>query len=105
MASVITSTLVFTFCSSSVVVLARYAEERDATVGGATIACQNLPHPPPATEPAPRRAARYAWALLLARLYAVFPLVCPRCGADMRIMIYHHLVKRERANTTLFAED
>ena len=34
------------------------------------------PHPP-ATEPAHRRAARYAWALLLARIYAVFPLVCP----------------------------
>ena len=24
-----------------------------------------------------RRAARYAWALLLARIYEVFPFVCP----------------------------
>jgi hypothetical protein len=40
----------------------------------------------PAAEPAPRRAARYAWALLLARIYEIFPLVCPRCGAEMRII-------------------
>ncbi len=33
-----------------------------------------------------RRAARYAWALLLARIYEVFPLLCPRCGGEMRII-------------------
>ena len=42
----------------------------------------------PAAEPAPRRAARYAWALLLARIYEVFPLVCPRCGGAMRIIAF-----------------
>ena len=47
-----------------------------------------IAHPPPATEPAPRRAARYAWALLLARIYEVFPLVCPICGAEMRIIAF-----------------
>jgi len=31
----------------------------------------------PAAEPAHRRAARYAWAMLLARIYEVFPLLCP----------------------------
>ena len=36
----------------------------------------------PAAEPAPRRAARYAWALLLARIYEVLPLVCPECASD-----------------------
>jgi hypothetical protein len=25
---------------------------------------------------------------LLARIYAVFPLVCPRCGAEMRIIAF-----------------
>lgn len=45
------------------------------------------PHPP-ATEPAHRRAARYAWALLLARIYEVFPLVCPHCGGAMRIIAF-----------------
>jgi len=33
-----------------------------------------LPPELPATEPAHRRAIRYAWALLLARIYEVFPL-------------------------------
>lgn len=42
----------------------------------------------PATEPAHRRAARYAWSLLLARIDEVFPLGCPRCGADMRIVAF-----------------
>jgi hypothetical protein len=40
----------------------------------------------PAAAPAQRRAARYAWAMLLARIYEVFPLRCPRGGAAMRII-------------------
>jgi len=44
------------------------------------------PNPQPAAEPAYRRAARYAWVLLLARIYEFFPLVCPRCGAEMQII-------------------
>jgi hypothetical protein len=39
-------------------------------------------------EPAHRKAARYVWALLLARIYEVFPLVCPKCGGDMRIIAF-----------------
>ncbi len=35
-----------------------------------------------------RRAARYAWALLLARIHDVFPLLCPRCGGEMRIIAF-----------------
>jgi len=46
------------------------------------------PSAPTADEPVHRRAARYAWALLLARIYELFPLVCPRCGADMRIVAF-----------------
>ena len=42
----------------------------------------------PAAEPAHRRAARYAWALLLARIFEVFPLVCPYCGGAMRIIAF-----------------
>ena len=42
----------------------------------------------PAAEPAHRRAARYAWALLLARIDEVFPLVCPNCGGAMRIIAF-----------------
>ena len=55
-----------------------------------------LPPEPPAAEPAHRRAARYAWALLLTRIYdrrkslwdEVFPLVCPNCGGTMRIIAF-----------------
>jgi hypothetical protein len=43
---------------------------------------------PPAAEPAHRRAARYTWALLLARICEVFPLVCPHCGGAMRIIAF-----------------
>ena len=35
-----------------------------------------------------RRAARYAWALLLARIDEVLPLLCPRCGGEMRIIAF-----------------
>jgi Putative transposase/Transposase zinc-binding domain len=45
-------------------------------------------NPEPAAEPAHRRAARYTWALLLARIYEVFPLVCPNCGGAMRIIAF-----------------
>ena len=41
-----------------------------------------------AEEPIHRRAARYAWALLLARIYEVFPLLCPKCGGEIRIIAF-----------------
>ena len=41
-----------------------------------------------AEEPFHRRAARYTWALLLARIYEVFPLLCPKCGSEMRIIAF-----------------
>ncbi len=40
------------------------------------------------TEPAHRQAARYVWALLLARIYEVLPLLCPNCGGEMRIIAF-----------------
>ena len=39
-------------------------------------------------ERATRSSARYLWAMLLARLYEVFPLLCPSCGAPMRIIAF-----------------
>ena len=39
-------------------------------------------------EPAHRKAARYAWALLPARIYEVLPLLCPKCGGEMRIIAF-----------------
>jgi len=43
---------------------------------------------PPADEPAHRRAARYAWAVLLARIDEVLPLRCPNGGGEMRIIAF-----------------
>ena len=40
-------------------------------------------------EDAPQRAAaRYLWAMLLARIYEVWPLTCSFCGAQMRIIAF-----------------
>jgi len=44
---------------------------------------------PPAAEPRDDpelRALRRRWADLIRRIYEVDPLVCPRCGAPMRII-------------------
>jgi len=41
--------------------------------------------PPPASGRSP---ARYLWVMLLARIYEAFPLTCPRCGAEMRIIAF-----------------
>jgi hypothetical protein len=35
-----------------------------------------------------RAAARSRWARLLARVFEVFPLTCPDCGGDMRILAF-----------------
>jgi len=72
-------------------VLAPNSPLRAAVTALAPLAAPTPPTPPPeppGTEPAHRRVARYAWALLLARIYAVFPLRCPRCGAEMRIVAF-----------------
>ncbi|MDX2503590.1 MAG: hypothetical protein QNL62_03820 [Gammaproteobacteria bacterium] len=29
---------------------------------------------------------RYLWAMLLARIYNLFPLICPDCGSEMRVI-------------------
>jgi hypothetical protein len=44
----------------------------------------------PRRAPAPnaRSPARYLWAMLLARLFESLPLVCPTCGADIRIIAF-----------------
>ena len=48
------------------------------------------PIPPDAVQAAPahRQAARYVWALLLARIYEVLPLLCPKCGGEMWIIAF-----------------
>jgi hypothetical protein len=46
------------------------------------------PLPTPAQPVQPKRAAHYLWAVLIARIYEVFPLVCPICGGQMRIIAF-----------------
>jgi hypothetical protein len=36
----------------------------------------------------PKRPAHYLWAVLIARIYEVFPLLCPLCGGQMRILAF-----------------
>ena len=67
------------------------AEEVNADAGTActAIACgdagSTTPPAPPA-KPKPRPSAHYLWAALMARIYEVFPLICPNCGGQMRII-------------------
>ncbi len=35
-----------------------------------------------------RSPARYLWATLIARLFEIFPLTCPDCGAEMKIIAF-----------------
>ena len=35
-----------------------------------------------------RQAARFVWAMLLARIYEVLPLICPKCGGTMKIIAF-----------------
>ena len=66
----------------------------------------------PATAPSPapmsagdraqhaeRSPARILWALLLARIYEVFPLQCPLCGAQMRLIAF--ITQAPAVNTIL----
>ena len=40
-------------------------------------------------EPAfPSRASRLAWAMLIARIYEVLPLVCPRCSNPLKVISF-----------------
>ena len=48
---------------------------------GAPGAGNPLPTQAEPTQPVPpKRPAHYLWAVLIARIYEVFPLVCPICG-------------------------
>ncbi len=47
------------------------------------------PQPPMEAEPArPASPSRIRWAVLIARIYQVLPLLCPACGGPMRIVSF-----------------
>ena len=41
-----------------------------------------------------RAAARSRWAALIKRVYEVDPLVCPKCGGEMRVIAF--IERRQR---------
>jgi hypothetical protein len=57
-------------------------------VADATGAPTEVGSPPATPVSRTRSPARYLWAMLLARLFESLPLVCPNCGADMRIIAF-----------------
>ena len=68
---------------------ARQAEP--ATTGEGAPAVVPLGHaisPTPEPAPAKRSKAHYLWAVLIARIYEVFPLLCPMCGGQMRLIAF-----------------
>ena len=44
--------------------------------------------PTPAPALPKRSPAHYLWAVLIARIYEVFPLLCPKCGGQMRLIAF-----------------
>ncbi len=60
------------------------------TAGGSGVGAVPQPQPPakPKPKPKPRTPSHYHWAALIARIYEVFPLLCPMCGGQMRIIAF-----------------
>ena len=62
------------------------AEPANMSVGAPGVVPQGNalpPTPEPAASPK-RSPAHYLWAVLIARIYQVFPLLCPLCGGQMQ---------------------
>lgn len=48
-----------------------------------------LPQPAqPEPVPPKRSPSHYLWAVLIARICEVFPLLCPMCGGRMRLIAF-----------------
>ena len=62
----------------------RKAEEKLDAHGSSEISQEPVPPPPE------RAALRHRWANLIRRAYEVDPLVCPRCGSEMRVVQLHY---------------
>jgi len=61
----------------------------DVTVDAMGVATVGVPgQSEPAQPMRPKRPAHYLWAVLIARIYEAFPLVCPICGGQMRIIAF-----------------
>jgi hypothetical protein len=81
----------------------RKVENKRETHDSSVSSHEPLPTPPE------RAALRRRWANLIRRVYEVDPLLCPRCGAEMRVIgfitepkvitrILDHIRKRDRVS-------
>ncbi|MBM4013165.1 MAG: hypothetical protein FJ286_17700 [Planctomycetes bacterium] len=71
------------------IAIGNIGKQRDAGAGGhggdghATGGCSDAPHKPRSHD-----TSRIAWAKLMARVGEEFPLECPNCGGDIRLMAF-----------------
>ena len=63
-----------------------WTSQVDETAATASNRARSRELPPTETDAPDARERRHAWARLLARVYEVDPLVCPRCGARLRVI-------------------
>ena len=63
-----------------------WTSQVDETAATASNRARSREVPPTETDAPDARERRHAWARLLARVYEVDPLVCPRCGARLRVI-------------------
>ena len=68
-------------------VLAPNSPLRAAVIAMAPVIAPTL-HPLGSAEKPRRSVSHYLWAMLLARIYEAFPLNCPICHAQMRIIAF-----------------
>jgi hypothetical protein len=73
--------------SKQVVVQTAPAATGEGAPGVAPLGHVSPPTPEPAP-PAKRSPVHYLWAVLIARIYEVFPLLCPKCGGQMRLIAF-----------------
>ena len=57
-------------------------------VPGVVVAGNAAPAIPEPVAPPKRSPAHYLWAMLIARIYEVFPLLCPICCGQMRLIAF-----------------
>ena len=67
-----------------------HAEPTSTDAGEGALGAGNpLPTQAEPAQPVPAKSpSHYLWAVLIARIYEVFPLVCPICGGPMRIIAF-----------------
>ena len=57
-------------------------------LSAATASGNSVPSAAAIEEELSRTAARRRWAALVKRVYEVDPLVCPKCGGEMRVIAF-----------------